>query len=452
MTMQYDIKNIKLADRGKKKIEWATSRMPVLNSIKERFKKEKPFKGLTIAACLHVTTETANLMATLKSGGAKVVLSASNPLSTQDDTAAALVQHYKIPVFAIHGEDSKTYYRHLTAALDIQPNITMDDGADLINELHKFEIQNSKLQTNSKFQILNSKNESWEFLGSSEETTTGVIRLRAMEKHRVLKVPVLAVNDSDTKHFFDNRYGTGQSTIDGIIRATNILIAGKTFVVAGYGWCGRGLAARSKGMGAHVIVTEIDPVRALEAVMDGYQVMPMKKALRHGDVFVTVTGDKSVITVDHLQHMKDGAIIANSGHFDVEIEMKELERIAKSKREIRENVVEYQIRNQKSEIRNNPKIQNSKFKKIYVLGEGRLVNLAAAEGHPSEVMDMSFANQALAAEWFVKQKGTLKPKVYRLPQKIDRNVAVLKLKAMGITIDRLSKEQKKYLNSWKEGT
>ncbi|MBI4137339.1 adenosylhomocysteinase [Candidatus Roizmanbacteria bacterium] len=430
--MKYDIADIQLADHGKKRIEWATSRMPVLNSIKERFSREKPFNGLTIAACLHVTTETANLMATLKAGGANGVLCASNPLSTQDDTAASLVKHYKIPVYAIHGEDSKTYYKHLHQALDMKPNITMDDGADLINELHKLKIN----YTNTKYEIQNTKYEKWQFLGSSEETTTGVIRLRAMAKDKVLKVPVIAVNDSDTKHFFDNRYGTGQSTIDGIIRATNILLAGKTFIVAGYGWCGRGLAARAKGMGAHVIVTEIDPIRALEALMDGYQVMSMKKALKRGDVFVTVTGDKSVITIDHIKQMKDGAVLANSGHFDVEIEMKQLEKLAKSKREIRNNVVEYTLNH----------------KKIYVIGEGRLVNLAAAEGHPSEVMDMSFANQALAAEWFVKRRGTLQPKVYTLPRRIDKHVAKLKLKAMGVIIDRLTREQKTYLTSWQEGT
>ncbi|MCR4264206.1 MAG: adenosylhomocysteinase [Candidatus Roizmanbacteria bacterium] len=430
--MNYDIADITLADRGKKRIEWATSRMPVLNSIKERFSKEKPFKKLTIAACLHVTTETANLMSTLKSGGANVVLCASNPLSTQDDTAAALVKYYDIPVYAVHGEDSKTYYKHLKQALDMKPNMTMDDGADLINALHKLKIT----KQNTEYRIQNTDKNSWEFLGSSEETTTGVIRLRAMEKDKVLKVPVLAVNDSDTKHLFDNRYGTGQSTIDGIIRATNILLAGKTFVVAGYGWCGRGLASRARGMGAQVIVTEIDPVRALEAVMDGYQVMSMKKALKHGNVFVTVTGDRSVITFDHIRHMKDGAILANSGHFDVEIEMKELEKGAKSKRVIRDNVVEYMVG----------------AKKIYVIGEGRLVNLAAAEGHPSEVMDMSFADQALAAEWFVKQKGSLQPKVYRLPERIDKHVATLKLKAMGVTIDRLTMQQRNYLSSWEQGT
>ncbi|MBI4130294.1 adenosylhomocysteinase [Candidatus Roizmanbacteria bacterium] len=454
--MNYNIANIKLADGGKNRIEWARSRMPVLNLIGGRFKREKPLKGFRLAACLHVTAETANLMLTLQQGGATVVLCASNPLSTQDDVAAALVKHYEIPVFAIHGEDSKTYYRHLEQAIAFQPNITMDDGADLVNELHKLSVVARRGQrpkesqvgqgpATTKYEIKNKNGESWEFLGSSEETTTGVIRLRAMEKDKALKVPVIAVNDSDTKHFFDNRYGTGQSTIDGILRATNILLAGKTFVVCGYGWCGRGLAARARGMGAQVVVTEVDPIKALEAIMDGFMVMPIGKAAKIGDVFVTVTGGKGVISIDAMKTMKDGAILANSGHFDVEIELAKLEKVATKKRKIRENVVEY-------EIMTNRKSSTVNRKKIYILGEGRLVNLAAAEGHPSEVMDMSFADQALAAEWFVKNRGLLQPKVYRLPKRLDNMVAKLKLKAMGIKIDRLSREQKNYLSSWTEGT
>lgn len=443
--MKYDIADIKLAGRGKRRLEWAGNNMPVLASISRRFTADKPLKGLTLAACLHVTAETANLMITLKKGGADVVLCASNPLSTQDDIAAALVKYYQIPVFAIHGEDSKSYYAHLQAALDHKPNITMDDGADLINALHKMNVAATRIQANTRaatraastlYKITNSKKETWEFYGSSEETTTGVIRLKAMEKDKVLKVPVIAVNDSDTKHLFDNRYGTGQSTIDGVIRATNILLAGRIFVVAGYGWCGKGLSSRAKGMGAQVIVTEVDPVRALEAVMDGFSVMPMKKAAKVGDIFVSVTGDKGVISMDHMLRMKDGAIVANSGHFDVEIEMAKLEKVATSKRIVRDNVTEYIL----------------KGKRLFVLGEGRLVNLAAAEGHPADVMDMSFANQALAAEWFVKNHGRLAPRVYRLPENIDKKVAKIKLSAMGITFDRLSKEQKKYLSSWQEGT
>lgn len=443
--MKPDIKDIKLADSGKKKIEWAGSRMPVLGSIAARFSKEKPLKNLRLAACLHVTSETANLMVTLKKGGADVVLAASNPLSTQDEVAAALVKHYDIPVYAIHGEDHKTYYKHLAAALDFQPHITMDDGADLINELHKLKITAAGLVPADKkgsvkvagrgYRVTNRQGDTWEFLGSSEETTTGVIRLKAMEKDGALKVPVVAVNDSDTKHLFDNRYGTGQSTIDGILRATNVLLAGKTFVVAGYGFCGRGLASRARGMGAHVIVTEVDPIRALEAVMEGFMVMPMKEAAKVGDIFVTVTGDKAIVTLEHMHTMKDGAILANSGHFDVELEMDKLTKAAKA-REVRPNLVEYKLGT----------------KRVLVIGEGRLVNLAAAEGHPSEVMDMSFADQAMAAEWFVKNKGTLDARVYTLPAKLDQMVAQLKLKAMGVSIDTLSKEQEKYLSSWQEGT
>jgi len=416
----YDVKDLKLADEGKLKIEWSNQQMPVLATIAERFSKEKTLKGLTIAACLHITSETANLLITLKKGGAKVVANASNPLSTQDSVAAALVKHYGIPTYAIKGEDSKTYYNHLNAVLDYHPDITMDDGADLVHLLH----------TKRKSQLA-------EIIGSSEETTTGVIRLKAMEKEGALKLPVIAVNDSDTKHLFDNRYGTGQSTIDGIIRATNILIAGKTFVVCGYGWCSKGIAMRAKGMGAHVVVTEIDPVRALEAAMDGFMVMKMKDAVKTGDVFVSATGNKHVITVEHVNNMKEGAIIANSGHFDVEIDMAGIEKEKKSKRRIRNSLDEYILKN---------------GKKLYVLGEGRLVNLAAAEGHPAEVMDMSFANQALAAEFFVINKGKLENKVYILPEKLDKKVASLKLKAMGISIDNLTSSQSTYLSSWNEGT
>jgi len=417
---KYDVADLKLADEGKLKIEWAGQQMPVLKSIADRFEKDATLKGITIAACLHITSETANLLITLKKGGAKVVATASNPLSTQDSVAAALVKHYDIPTFATHGEDSKTYYSHLNSALDFRPQITMDDGADLVHLLH----------TKRKDQLS-------EIMGSSEETTTGVIRLKAMEKEGALKLPVIAVNDSDTKHLFDNRYGTGQSTIDGIIRATNVLLAGKTFVVGGYGWCSRGIAMRAKGMGSNVVVTEIDPVRALEAAMDGFMVMKMSDALKMGDIFVSATGNKHVITVEHVNNMKDGAIIANSGHFDVEIDMAGIEKVKKSKRRIRNSLDEYVLKN---------------GKKLYVLGEGRLVNLAAAEGHPAEVMDMSFANQAFAAEYFLKNKGKLENKVYVLPKELDQQVANLKLKAMGVSIDKLTKEQKTYLSSWNEGT
>ncbi len=418
--LTYDIKDISLAHEGKLKIEWAGKQMQVLAKIRDRFKKERPFKGLTIAACLHVTTETANLLITLKEGGATVYANASNPLSTQDYTAASLVKDYDIPTFAIKGEDNKTYFNHLNAVLDTHPNITMDDGGDLIYALHT-----------------QRQNQLEEIIGSSEETTTGVIRLKAMEQEGALKLPVIAVNDSDTKHLFDNRYGTGQSTIDGILRATNILIAGKTFVVGGYGWCSRGIAMRAHGMGANVIVTEVDPVRALEATMDGYRVMPMKEAAKIGDVFVSATGDKHVISLEAMKLMKDGAIVANSGHFDVEIEMSGLEKVKKAKRNIRPFLDEYTL---------------ISGKKLFVLGEGRLINLAAAEGHPAEVMDMSFANQALAAEYFVKNKGKLLNKVYTLPKELDREVAQLKLEAKGIQIDTLTKEQSKYLSSWDEGT
>jgi adenosylhomocysteinase len=416
----YDVKDLKLAPEGKLKIEWAGKQMTVLKVIAERFKKEKPLKGLTLAACLHVTSETANLLITLKQGGATVVANASNPLSTQDSVAASLVKDYDIPTYAIKGEDNKTYFKHLNAVLDAKPTITMDDGGDLIYALH----------TSRKSQLK-------DLLGSSEETTTGVIRLKAMEQEGALMIPVIAVNDSDTKHLFDNRYGTGQSTIDGILRATNILIAGKTFVVGGYGWCSRGIAMRAKGMGANVIVTEVDPVRALEAAMDGYRVMPMKEAAKLGDIFVSATGDKHVLSLEAMKLMKDGAMVANSGHFDVEIDMAGLEQLKKAKRRIRPSLDEYSLPD---------------GKKLYVLGEGRLVNLAAAEGHPAEVMDMSFANQALAAEFLVKNKGKLENKVHVLPKELDQNVAKLKLESMGIKFDKLTPEQKKYLSSWDEGT
>lgn len=435
----YDIADIKLAERGKKRIEWAGKSMEVLKQIEQRFRKEKPFKNLTIGTCLHVTSETANLMIALKAGGAKVALCASNPLSTNDEVAASLVKDYGIEVFAIHGEDTKTYYKHLDQVLDLHPQITMDDGADLVSTLHskvltKAKIQKPKTKQNSIFKYQISKD--WEFLGSSEETTTGVIRLMAMAKDKALKIPVLAVNESDTKHLFDNRYGTGQSTIDGIIRATNVLLAGKNVVVGGYGLCSRGIAMRARGMGANVIVTEVDAVKALEAHMDGYRVMPMRQAAKIGDVLVTATGDKAVITLEQMKLMKDGVILANSGHFNVEVEYDRLKKAAKSSRVIRDSLEEFIYLG----------------KKLYVIGEGRLVNLAAAEGHPAEVMDMSFANQALAAEWFVKNQGKLLPKVYTLPKRLDKQVAKLKLKALGIKIDHLSREQRKYLSSWQEGT
>lgn len=418
--MKYDVKDESLAAKGKLRIEWAGQSMEVLKRIGRRFGGEKPLKGITIAACLHVTAETANLMLVLKAGGASLALCASNPLSTQDDVAASLVKDYGIPVYAIKGEDTKTYYRHLNAVLDTHPNLTMDDGADLVSLLHK-----------------ERKNQLSEVIGSNEETTTGVIRLKAMAKDNALKIPVFAVNDSDTKHMFDNRYGTGQSTLDGIMRATNILLAGKTFVVAGYGWCGRGLASRARGMGAHVVVTEVDPIKALEAVMDGFSVMRIAAASKIGDIFVTVTGDKNVISLGHILAMKDGAIIANSGHFNVEVAIDDLTKKAKARRKIREYVDEYLLRD---------------GSRRYVLGEGRLINLAAAEGHPAEVMDMSFANQALAAEFFAKQKSKLPVKVYTISPDMDREIARLKLDAMGIHIDSLTSEQKKYLTSWEEGT
>ncbi len=418
--MDYHIKDINLAKEGKNRIEWAYYDMPVLRQIRERFKREKPLKGITISACLHVTTETANLVITLKEGGAKVYLSASNPLSTQDDVAAALVKYYKIPVFAIKGEDTKTYYKHLEAIISKEPNIVIDDGADLISTIHK---KHKKLAQT--------------ILGGMEETTTGVIRLKAMAAKKVLMFPIIAVNDAYTKHLFDNRYGTGQSTIDGILRATNRLIAGSTFVVAGYGWCGRGVAMRAKGMGAHVIVTEVDPIRALEARMDGFEVMPMKEAAKKADFIVTVTGNTSVVRKEHFKVIKDGAVLANSGHFNVEINLNDLETLSKKKREIRKNVTEYTLYD---------------GRRVYVLSEGRLVNLASAEGHPASVMDMSFANQALSAEYIVKNHKKLKPEVYKVPDDIDRKVASLKLKALGVKIDKLTREQVKYLNSWEFGT
>ena len=418
--MKYDIKDIKLADKGNKRIIWAEKEMPVLRQIKERFAKQKPLKNKNIACCLHVTTETANLAIALKAGGANVFLCASNPLSTQDDVAASLVKHHKIPVFAIKGEDNKTYYKHINALLETKPEITMDDGADLVTTI-----------------ILKRKDLLKNIIGGTEETTTGVIRLRAMAVDSVLSYPVIAVNDALTKHFFDNRYGTGQSTIDGIIRATNILIAGKVVVVAGYGWCGRGFAMRAKGLGAHVIVTEVDHLKAIEAAMDGYEVMPMKEAAKKGDIFVTLTGDLHAIDKYHFPLMKSGAIVCNSGHFNNEINLTALKQMSKSQKNVRDFTDEYTLKNNK---------------KICVLGEGRLINLAAAEGHPASVMDMSFANQALSAEYMVKNYKKLEKNVYVVPEKLDKEIARLKLNAMGIKIDVLTEEQKKYLNSWQSGT
>lgn len=418
--IRYDLKSIRLANQGKKKIEWAERQMDVLRLIRQRFLKEQPLKGIKVSACLHVTTETANLMNTLKTGGADVVLCASNPLSTQDDAAAAIVRDFKIPVFAICGEDRRTYYQHLKAALDHKPHITMDDGADLVSKLH------SKRKKLAKG-----------ILGSSEETTTGVIRLRSMEKKGILKFPIIAVNDAQTKHLFDNYYGTGQSTIDGILRATNILLAGKTVVIAGYGDCGKGVALRSKALGAHVIVTEVNPVRALQAAMDGYEVTTMDKASPRGDVFVTLTGDISVIRKEHFKKMKEGAIVCNSGHFDVEIDIKDLAKMSKEKYIPRSFVEAFILRN---------------GKKVNLLAEGRLINLAAAEGHPASVMDMSFANQALAAEYIVKHHKELEKKVYIMPEEIDVEIARLKLKTMGIVFDKLTPKQQRYLASWNLGT
>ncbi len=419
-TVPHDVKDLGLADEGLLRIEWAWKEMPVLQLIEKRFREEQPLKGVRIGACLHVTTETANLMRVLKAGGAEVALTASNPLSTQDDVAAAIVKHFGIPVFAIKGEDNETYYKHIHAVLDTKPNITMDDGADLVSTLHK-----------DRTELLA------HVLGGTEETTTGVIRLRAMAKDGALRYPIIAVNDAMTKHLFDNRYGTGQSTIDGIIRATNVLLAGKTFVVAGYGWCSRGIAMRAHGMGANVIVTEVDPLRALEARMDGFRVMKMIDAAKEGDIFVTATGDKHVIDEQHLAVMKDGAIMANSGHFNVEINIPALEALSVSKRRIRPFLDEYTTKD---------------GRKLYLIGEGRLVNLAAAEGHPSAVMDMSFANQALCAEYIYQHHQEMAPNVYRVPEHIDKNIAKLKLESMGIEIDTLTEEQARYLASWEEGT
>ncbi|KKP59183.1 MAG: Adenosylhomocysteinase [Candidatus Roizmanbacteria bacterium GW2011_GWA2_34_18] len=430
--MKFDIKDIKLAPLGNQLINWAYLQMPVLDLIRKRFKKEKPLRGIILAACLHVTSETANLMITLKEGGAKVFLCASNPLSTNDAVAASLVKNYSIPTFAIKGEDNKSYYSHLNQVLDEKPNLTMDDGADLVSLLHKLKIKNEKL----RIKIENNKKEEWEFYGSSEETTTGVIRLRAMEKDKALKIPVLAVNDNLTKHLFDNRYGTGQSSIDGIIRATNILLAGKKFVVCGYGWCGRGVAMRAKGMGSQVIVCEVDPVKALEALMDGFLVMTLLEAIKQADIVLSTTGDKYVVDEEHLKVAKPGVILANAGHFDVEINKQALKKLAKKIKQVRPMVEEFDFGT----------------KKVYLLAEGRLVNLAAAEGHPASVMDMSFAGQAIGAEYLWKNKGKFKNKVYSLPQELDNEIARLKLNSEGVKIDKLTKEQKKYLNSWQEGT
>lgn len=415
-----DVKDLNLAAKGKLRIEWASQWMPVLRLIRNRFIKQRPLEGIRIAACLHVTTETANLALTLRDGGASVVVCASNPLSTQDDAAASLVVHYGIPVFAIKGEDTGTYYSHIVSALEHRPQITMDDGADLVTTIL------------TKRQDLVPA-----VLGGTEETTTGVIRLRSMAKNGVLKYPIIAVNDADTKHLFDNRYGTGQSTVDGILRATNLLFAGLRVVVSGYGWCGRGVAMRARGLGADVIVTEVNPTRALEAVMDGYRVMPMVEAAKIGDVFITLTGDRAVLTADHFQLMKDGAVVCNAGHFNVEIDIPALERLALAKRRTRDFVDEYSLGN---------------GRKIYLLGEGRLINLAAAEGHPAVVMDMSFADQALSVEYLVQNAKKLEPKVYPVPVEIDREVARLKLESMGIAIDKLTPEQEEYLSSWAEGT
>jgi adenosylhomocysteinase len=441
--MDYDVKDIKLADQGLEKIEWAERRMPVLRKIRERFAKEKPLKGVKISCCLHVTTETANLGRTLKEGGADVTICASNPLSTQDDVAASIVKHLGIPTYSIKGENDDQYYAHIMKALAFMPNITMDDGADLVGSLHMIALK--------RYEALHPKILKWvktlgekktkEFIGKvvggTEETTTGVIRLKSMEKEGVLCFPIVAVNDAFTKHMFDNRYGTGQSTIDGILRATNVLFAGAKFVVAGYGWCGKGIAMRARGLSAHVIVTEIDPLRALEARMDGFEVMDMKSAARIGDIFISATGDIHVLRGEHFKLMKDGAIVGNSGHFNVEIDINSLETMKKKKRKIRGQMDEYTMKD---------------GKKIYLLGEGRLVNLASAEGHPSEVMDMSFANQALCSEYMWKNGKKLQKMVYSVPKEIDENISFLKLQSFGIKIDKLTSEQKKYLASWEMGT
>jgi adenosylhomocysteinase len=415
-----DVRSFELADLGKKRIDWANQSMKVLQIIRKEFIKNQPLKGIRIAACLHVTAETANLAITLRDGGAEVALCASNPLSTQDDVAACLVRDFNVPVFAIKGEDNDTYYQHIMSALDQKPHITMDDGADLVS-----------IALTKRTDVLDG------IIGGTEETTTGVIRLRAMAKEGVLRYPIIAVNDADTKHMFDNRYGTGQSTIDGIVRATNFLLAGAKFVVAGYGWCGRGLASRARGLGAEVIITEVDPTKALEAVMDGYRVMAMEEAAKLGDVFCTVTGNKNVLRREHYEVMKDGAIISNSGHFNVEIDIPALEKMASSKRTTRNFVEEYSLKD---------------GRKINLLGEGRLINLASAEGHPAAVMDMSFADQALSVEYMVKNHESLEKKVYKVPDELDKRVAKLKLESMGIKIDRLTPEQEEYLAGWSEGT
>ena len=441
--MDYDIKDISLAEKGRLRMEWAEMAMPVLKLIRGRFEKEKPLKGIRLSACLHVTTETAVLMRTLLAGGIQVTLCASNPLSTQDDVAAYLVKELNLPVFAIKGEGNDVYYAHIQKALAFMPNLTMDDGADLVSSLHFIALEKwgelppsvrgwaEGLPQKKRGEMIRG------LIGGTEETTTGVIRLRSMEKSGVLKFPILAVNDAETKHFFDNRYGTGQSTIDGIIRATNRLMAGSVFVISGYGWCGKGLAMRAKGMGANVIVTEVSPLRALEAVMDGYRVMPISEAAEIGDIFCTVSGDVNVIRREHFIKMKDGAIVSNSGHFNVELDLEGLQGLTASRRVIRDFVEEFELNN---------------GRRIYLLGEGRLVNLAAAEGHPSSVMDMSFANQALASEFLVKHHQTLEKKVYQVPTEIDQAIAQMKLQSMGIQIDQLTKEQERYLTSWEQGT
>jgi len=418
--MGYDVKDLSLAEQGRSSVEWAAMSMPVLNIIRERFRKEKPLRGVRIGACLHVTTETANLAETLQAGGAEILLCASNPLSTQDPVAAYLAKFKGMAVYAIKGEDTRTYYRHINAVLDARPSLTMDDGADLVSTIHA-----------KRRELIKA------IIGGTEETTTGVIRLRAMAEKGVLRFPLIAVNDARTKFMFDNRYGTGQSTLDGIIRATNRLMAGTNFVVCGYGWCGKGVAMRAAGMGANVTVTEVDPLRALEAVMDGHRVIPLSDAAREGDIFCTLTGDVNVIRREHFLKMKDGAIVANAGHFNVELDLEGLQAVSRGKRKIRDYIQEYRLKN---------------GRRVYVLGEGRLINLAAAEGHPSSVMDMSFANQALSAEYLVRKGKSLKNIVYAVPEEIDRDIARLKLKSMGIRIDRLTAEQKKYLQSWEMGT
>jgi adenosylhomocysteinase len=418
--VKHEVKDLSLADHGRQRIEWADNEMPVLRSIRQRFEREKPLRGIRVAACLHVTTETANLMRTLEAGGAEIMVCASNPLSTQDDTAAALVHHYGISTFSIKGEDERTYYRHIHTVLQGNPQLTMDDGADLVSVLHKGEA-----------------GDLGQVIGGTEETTTGVVRLKSMQAEGVLKYPIVAVNEAMTKHFFDNRYGTGQSTLDGVIRATNILLAGKTVVIVGYGWCGRGVASRARGMGSHVIVTEVDPVRALEALMDGYQVMPGGEAMARADIVITVTGNLNVIDRPQIERLKDGVILANSGHFNDEINIPAIEEQTQAKRRVRAFVDEYKL---------------ADGRRVYLLGEGRLINLAAAEGHPAAVMDMSFANQALSAEYLTKNAKTLKNQVYVVPEDIDREIARLKLVSMGIEIDSLTAEQEKYLTSWEQGT